>query len=444
MGMTKRMTTLVLVSSILAARFAGAEDALSLQQARALILSHSGTLRGAQLAVDAASLAAQAQGYAALPKLSASAGASYGYKFGPATTQPANTLSGSAAVTASQTLFEGGKISTLVKKYGYATEAARENLRATRVSLIGQADAAFFALLEAQASVAAATSDLDAAKLRQTIAQAKIDAGILSKSSFLQTAAETSGYETTLVLAKKSLASARAKLASLTGLPAATAIAQIDFSAYDGLLAKLSALDEAAIDKLANDVTALAKANSPALTGYALSSQQAKLAVTIAKEAYLPTLAAGVSQSLSYGDVSGYSYPGSVSLTASMSLDLWNTKNAVDSAFVVAAQADLDASQGETDLELGLVQALYEWISSAGAIGSSTKALQYAQSNYDNVLEQFKLSTATSSDLSTAEALVSTDETALIAARYGFLSNLSTLSGLAGLEDGSKIAALVP
>ena len=58
-----------------------------------------------------------------------------------------------------------------------------------------------------------------------------------------------------------------------------------------------------------------------------------------------------------------------------MSLDLWNTKNAVDSAFVVAAQADLDASQGETDLELGLVQALYEWISSAGAISGKCGAL---------------------------------------------------------------------
>ena len=75
---------------------------------------------------------------------------------------------------------------------------------------------------------------------------------------------------------------------------------------------------------------------------------------------------------------------------------------------------------------------------------SSAKALDYAQSNYENVLEQFKLSSATTSDLSTAEALVSADETALITARYGFLSDLSALAVLAGLEDTSKLAALVP
>ena len=132
-------------------------------------------------------------------------------------TQAANDLAESAQLDASATVFDGGRTSELVKKYGYATEAARESLRSTRISLVGQADAAFFAVLEAEASVDAATSDLEAAKARQDIAQAKIDAGSLSKSAYLQTEADTAGYETTLVLAKKTLASAKAKLSSLTG-----------------------------------------------------------------------------------------------------------------------------------------------------------------------------------------------------------------------------------
>jgi len=171
--------------------------------------------------------------------------------------------------------------------------------------------------------------------------------------------------------------------------------------------------------------------------------------VAVAKAAYAPPLAAGFSQGLSLaqdsvtGKFGPTAYPGSVSLSASISLDLWNAKNAVDSANVAAAQATLSANQGEADLELGIVQALYEWVSSAASISSAAKALDYAQSNYDNVLEQFKLSSATTSDLSAAEALVSTDKTALIAARYGFLSNLSTLGGLAGLEDATKLTEAV-
>jgi outer membrane protein TolC len=127
-----------------------------------------------------------------------------------------------------------------------------------------------------------------------------------------------------------------------------------------------------------------------------------------------------------------------------MSLDLWNTKNAIDSADVALAQANLSGNQAETDLELGVVQGLYAWISSAGSIGSAALAAEYAQSNYDNVLERFKLSSATTSDLSTAQALVSADKTALINARFGFLAGLSTLRGLAGLEDEAKLLAAVP
>jgi outer membrane protein TolC len=435
---------LVLLISIVATRLAGAQDALSLQQTRALTLSRSATLHSAQLAVDAASLAAQAQGYAALPSISLSGGGSWDYESVPAPTLT-DTSSVSAALSASQTLFDGGKILALVKKYGFATEAARESLRSTRISLLDQADSAYFAVLGAQASVDAAASDLDAARLRQSIAQAKIDAGSLSKSAYLQTEADTAGYETSLILARKTLASAKAKLASLTGRPATTSIEQVDFTSYAGLLARLSSLDEAAIDKVAAAVSSLTRTNSPDLANYALSSEQAKLGVTIAKTAYLPTVTAGVSQSFVYGSpVAILGSTGSISLTASMSLDLWNTRNAVDSAAIAAQQADLGGSQGATDLELSVVQALYEWISSAASIGSASKALDYARSNYENVLEEFKLSSATTSDLSTAQALVSVDETALISARYAFLSDLSALRSLAGLEDDAPLLAAVP
>ncbi len=452
MKLVSRITLSILVAALAsgslaatAQNAAASQGQLALQKARELTLSRSATLQKYSLAVKAASLAATAQGYAALPSLIASVGGSYDIYPAPVATAGSNPngAEGTAQFSVGETVFDGGRIPALVRKFGLATIAAQESLRATRLSLIGQADAAFFAVLEAEASVEAAASDLDAANLRQTIAQAKIDAGTLSKSAYLQTQADTAGYETALLLAKKTLSSARAKMASLTGLPASTALEQVDFSTYDALLAKLGSMDEAGIDKLTASVVSIAKADSPTISGYSLASQQARLAVDIAKKGYLPTVQAGLSQNFAYGNVSGFDSGASVSLTASMSLDLWTIKNDVDSAAVAAAQADTDVSQGATDLELAVTQALYEWISSAASISSSSKAVDYAKSNYENVLEQFKLSSATTSDLSTAEALVSADETALIAARYGFLSNLSTLSGLAGLEDGAKIVALV-
>jgi len=450
MRMSTRATMFVLLMSAIATPFLRAEESpspvpvaaqmLSLQKARELTLLKSASLRKAELAVDAASLVKKAQDYDFLPSLSASVGGSSDYGSGMTL---AESLSATANVEASATVFDGGKNAALSKKYSLATDAARESLRATRVSLIGSADSAFFAVLEAEASVDAAASDLDAAKLRLKIAQTKVDAGSLSKADYLQTESETASYETTLISAKKSLSSARAKLCYLTGLPASTEPERIDFAGYDGLLGKLEALDESGIDKLVASLVAMAKANSPSLSNYALASGQAAMSLEAAKSAYFPSVSAGLSQSLTLNP-SGLGPTSSLSLSASLSLDLWTTKNAVDQAQIAVKEAALDAEDGSSTLELDMSQAVYEWLSSARAIPSSAKALEYAESNYENVLEKFKLSSATASDLSTAEALVSADKTALIAARYAFLSDLSSLRGLLGLEDEDKFLEALP
>jgi Outer membrane protein len=432
----------VLLISAIAAPLAQAEsaasEALSLSKARELALSRSASLRKAELAVEQAALSKQAQDYAGLPSLSASASAS---ATGSAALE--GSVGASLKASASATVFDGGKNAALAKKYDYATEAARQSLRASRVSVIDSADSAFFAVLEAQASVDAAASDLDAAKLRLKIAQAKTDAGAISKADLLQTESETSSYETSLVKARKTLASAKAKLASLTGLPAGAALEQIDFASYDGLLAKLGALDEAKLDKLVGDIVAMARANSPSLAGYALSTKQADMSLAAAKSSYLPTVSAGLSPGVSYGS-GELSASASLSLSASMSLDFWTLKNSVDQASAAVKSAQLSSEDEGVSIDLDASQAVYEWVASALAIPSSAKALEYAQSNYENVLEKYKLSSATSSDLSTAEALVSADKTALISARYAFLSDLSSLRGLVGLEDEAKILEAIP
>jgi outer membrane protein len=436
-----RAAMFVLLISTIIAPLVRAEDTLSLQKARELTLARSPSLRKAELAVDAAALTRQAQGYSALPSLTATAGASLGY--GSGISSLSQSASESAKLATDATIYDGGKNAALVKKYELATEAERQALRSERITLVGSADSAYFSVLEAQASVEAAASDLEAARLRLKLAEAKASAGALSKSDYLQTEAETAGYETTLTKAKKTLSSAKAKLASLTGLPAATTLTGMDLSSYEALITKLNARDEAGIDALVAAVTTLAKANSPSLASYDLASGEARQALAAAKAAFLPSVQAGFSQSFSYGD-SALTQTGSLSLTASLSLDFWNTRNAVQSASVAAAQADLDGNAGLTSLELDVSQAVYEWLSSARSLGSSAKALEYAQSNYANVLEKFKLSSATASDLSTAEALVSADKTALITARYDFLSNLSTLRGLAGFEDEAELLKALP
>jgi outer membrane protein len=450
----KRAAFAALMISMLAAPLASAQAkapapvavstqaGLDVATARALALANSAALKKAQLAVDAAALAGTAQVYQGLPSVTASAGGSLDYGYSGSI---ADALGATAKVSASQTVFDGGKQSALAKKANLATDAARADLRAVRVELIGTADAAFYSVLKAAASLEAAEGDVAAARLRLQIAKAKMDAGVVAASEYLMTESEAAAYETSLIKAKKTLNSAKAKLASLTGLPASTALMAIDFSVYDGILGRLAALDDAAAEALASGVAALAAAGNPALAGYALALEQAKLSERAAMAGFLPTVSASLSQGLGWDAGSGLSIgAGSVSVTASMKLDLWATSNAVSAASTAAAGAALSAGDGARSLALDIEVAVNELLGAVRSISSSAKALEYADSNYRNALERFTLSSASASELSSAEALVSANRLAVINARYDFISCVSTLRSLAGLESDDAILALVP
>jgi len=76
-------------------------------------------------------------------------------------------------------------------------------------------------------------------------------------------------------------------------------------------------------------------------------------------------------------------------------------------------------------------------------VSSSRKALDYAESHYQGILEQYRLSAASSSELSDAQALVSTSRKQLITALAQFRSNLAALRTLAGVESDELLLRII-
>ncbi|OHD20885.1 MAG: hypothetical protein A2Y38_06455 [Spirochaetes bacterium GWB1_59_5] len=441
MKLYRRIFLAALFAATLASVVA-AQATIELAAVRELALAHSSALRKAELAYESATLAEKAQTYKRLPSLSASAGASLDYLSAGGL---ATALGSSARLSVSQAVYDGGKLAAQSNSSGIATEAAAEAVRGARVNLIGQADAAFYTVLKAEANAAAAVSDLDAAALRLRIAKAKAEAGVIAQSDYLQAESEAAARETALIKARKTLSSARAKLASMTGLTASVVLEPIDFSRYDSLLFTLSALDEEAVGVLSSEYSIMAAEENPELAGYALAARKATIAVDVARSGYAPSVSAGLSQGIAYGLANGFSVgAGSLTLSATMSLDLWSTATGVRSAETAAAITALEGSAGAESLILDIDVAVNGLLSAAQSITSSAKALEYAESNYRNVLEKFSLSAAAASDLSAAEALVSTARTGLIGARYDFLAAISELRGLVGLESEDRIVAVIP
>jgi outer membrane protein TolC len=422
-----------------AAGMAGAQDLIGLDKAQALALSRSKSLQKLTLAVDAGQVAEKAQNYSLLPQATLKVGGTVDY--------PAASLASSAAAAAtlsvSQIIYEGGKNNILAAIDRLATEQARMEARAEYLSVLQSADSAYFNVLKAQAALEAAKSDLSATKLLQSLAQAKFDSGVVIKAAVVEAQAETMSKETTLSQANKTLSVAKASFKSITGVSSLPK--PIDFATYSAVMARIGANDDAATEAFISSVTASALKGNPSLSASQLVLEQAQKSVDAAKAAYLPSVSAAWSHSAAYSASSGLDLAseGSLSLTVSIPLDQYATKNTVQGKTIVAAQASLSKESAVEDLRLEIMSDVYDLTSAVRSVSSSQKALEYAQSNYEVKLELYKLSKASSSELSDAELLVSSSRSSLISAQYAFLSGLSSLRTAAGLESEALLLAML-
>lgn len=420
-----------------------ADDLLPLSKAREAALANSRTLQEAGLTVDAALVAERQQAYAMLPSITASAGASTSYSSASQTTL-GDSLAATAKLSVSQTVWNGSAV-VLAAIDRIATKTAREAARAAYFSALTSVDTAYFSVLENAAIVDAAMSDLESAKLSLSIAEAKLSAGTITKTDYLETESEAAAKETSLSQASRDLSIANRKLASLTGLKLPLSLEKVDFAQYGDLIKKVSAYTDAQGDSFAASVRAAAYAANPTLSQSSLAVDSAKAKVSSAQVGYLPTVSAGFSHSLSLAASSGLEpASGSLSVTASIPLDLWNTAASVDAAKIAVKKASLTDEENRRGFDLDVDTAVYDCIAQARSVISSEKAVDYASSHYANVLELYKLSSASASDLSTAAALVSSNQQSLISARYGFLSCISQIRSLGAFDSDEGTIKVFP
>lgn len=446
-----KLKTAVCISVLLAVVGAGSgvfadaapsDSSMSLAVARDLALSRSKSLKQATLDVDASLLAEKGAGYSALPDASVTVKGAFDYA-AAASLSLADTAAVSATLSVEQTIYDGGANAILLAIDKLATKSARQAARAAYFDALLAIDQAYYGVLEAKAALDAAENDLAASKAHQDITQAKFDSGMVIKASLMEAQAETASKETALSQARKSLAVAKSSLKSLTGSDAQPEA--IDQATYQAAMDRLMGLGETETAVLVAALRASAAANNPDLAAASIAVETAAKEIEQAKTGYAPTLAASWSHTASYSAGSGLDLASGGALTVALSvpLDYLVTRNAVETKSVSAAKAALASQAASESLELDIESDLYGLVSSASSVASSAKALDYAEINYAAKLELFKLSKASSSDLSDAQLLVSSSRSALISARYTFLKGLSAIRCLVGMEEEDLFLGLV-
>ena len=429
------------VMTVTGASLLSAESSLTLAQARAGALAHSTTLRRANLAVDAAALVEKTQRYDFLPSISATVGAGAGY---PAASF-ADSAQGTAGLSVSQAIYDGGKSALLTAIDALDTKIARQEASAEYFGILLGVDIAYHGVLKARASVEAALADLDAARARLALASAKSDAGMIARSALQEAQAIAASRETTMVQTRGALSVAEATLSSLTGFAIPSSLQSVDFEGQEEIITRMAALAAEGIPAFIEDVQKAADANNPSLSQASLATQKAKRAIELAGVGYLPTVNAAFTHTTIVSPAQGLSPgSGSLSITATIPLDPWTTKASVDAKSILARQAALDEEESKRTFALQVKGEVYDSLSAARSVVSSMKALEYSEANYQGILERYKLSAASPADLTDAEALLSSSRTALISARYSFLDSFSRLRTLAGLETAELLAALLP
>ena len=413
-----------------------ADDGLTLAQTRTLALAQSRTLQIALAAVDTATIDERLQGFKLLPSISTTASAKAGVPW----TSLQDSLNASLGVSVTQVLFDGGA-SVLSAIDSIATSAARAQARSQYFAVLDTADATYYAAAKASAAVEAAQSDLDSALASQAVAQAKLDAHMISAVAFLEQQATVVSKQAALVGAQGALSVALRTLASLTGLSLPLTLAPMEgATSADAVMQRFTALSDAQVDSLVAKIAEAAAKSNPSIAEAQLASQIAQKTVDYARAAYLPSVSASLNGGLG---VSG-GLSGTLAITASLPLDLWNTQATVESRQIAARQAALKLAETQRTATISIQQAVYDSISSARSASSSQAALDYAERFYQGVQEQYRLSTASSADLADAALLVSTNRATRISSYYQFLGNLSTLRSLAGFESDELLLALVP
>jgi len=422
-------------------------QSISLEEVRVLALANSRSLAKYNLSIRNSELDEKSRIYSNLPSLSLGASASmslWSAENAAPIENPFDTFSAGASVSVSQRIFEGGK--TLIQKAinEIASESARKDALAEYFNVLDSADSAYYAVLEAEATLEAEEASLEVSNASLAIAEIRHATGIINPGDYLKALAETETRENSRNQARRNLTLSISKLKALIGLPSVPAIEQIDFSGYEELIQRLGTISDEDADSLYVRFWELLASANPSLAKATLANQRAEKNLSMSKAGYSPSLSASFSTGLNYSPNGGFERSGGrVSLSASIPVDFWVTANNVEKSRLALDSAALDFISAESSLDTELQTALFNLFSNAGSFLSSRRSLEYAEMHFEYVMERYRLSQASVSELGDASTLLINSRNSNIKASYGFLQALSKLRSLGVIDDEEKLLLIL-
>jgi len=414
---------------------------LTLEQARTYALANSRSLARYEMSIRSSILDERNQLYSMLPSVSADYSASMDYLRNWEFVNPVDTFRAGANLSITQVIFQGGKSFIQRAINAIATESVRKDALAEYFNVLDAVDNAYYAALEAAATLEAEESSLESAVLGLSIAEIRQASGMINRGDYLKALADLEARENSRNQARRNLSLCMARLRSLTGIAENVELQQIDFSAYEGVLLRLAAISDEDTDALFKEFWVMLSLSNPSLARAALSSQRAEDNLTLSRRDYAPTISATVfSTGLSYSNNRfDTTSSGGITIRGSIPIDFWVINNRIEKNKIARDTAALEYINTEISLGTDLQSALLNTLAQAGSVLSSRRSLEYTQQHFEYVMERYRLSQSSVSDLNDASSLFLTSRNSLIRASYSFLQSLSRLRSLCALDDEGRL-----
>jgi len=325
-------------------------------------------------------------------------------------------------------------------------ESVRIDALSEYFSVLDSIDNAYYAVLEASASLEAETSSLESAKMALSIANIRRESGMINQGDYLKALSDVESRENSFNQARRNLALSMTKFKILAGISGAVELEPVDFSEYEGILARLAVISDEDASALQEDFLVKVRASNPAFAKSTLNSKIAEKSHTLTIRDYAPVISATIfGTGLNYSTANGFSTSsnGGFSIRGTIPIDFWLLNNKLEKNKLALESAAMDYKNAEISLETDLQTALLNLYSQAGSVLSSRRSLDYTEKHYQFILERYRLSQSSVSDLTDASTLYINSRNSQISGTYNFLRSLSRLRSLTALDDEKKLLEML-
>jgi len=420
---------------------------INLEQARELALANSRSLARYELAIRSSILDEKNQLYSMLPQVSASYSASAYYFRNWGFVSPFNNFSAGLNLSITQIIFRGGKSFIEKAIAAISTESVKLDAQTEYFNVLDSIDNAYYAVLESAASLEAEESTLKAASLGLEIAEIRQRSGMINQGDYLKALADKESRENSFNQSRRSHALNITRFKNLTGITETPVFEKIDFSFYDNVLVYLAGISDEDASVMLDNLWVMMESSSLTLAKAELNSKRAEKNYESSKRDYAPTITAEIFSGglglLPPNIINAPGGTGGISLRGTIPVDYWVFKNRAERNRIAFDSAGIDYINSYKSAEQDLQNALASAYAQAGSVLSSRRSLEYTEKHFEFIMERYRLSQASISDLNDATTLFINSRNNLNRASYSFLQSLSKLRSLLALDDEEKLISLL-